>query len=81
MATLMRYLPPDAPEGSLATQLRTPTVLMGHGNAVLDAPPQIPISVTTLIHEIRPWFRGRMQRGNALVPGSNDQWAASDLAG
>jgi hypothetical protein len=54
---------------------------LGHAGALVDGPPQVPISSTTLLHELRPWLKARVHRGVGMVAAGADAWAATELAG
>lgn len=43
--------------------------------------PLAPVSLMTILDELRPWLDARVHTGLALVPGTAEAWAAADLAG
>lgn len=74
----MRHLHPDAP---VATHRPVLPALSPHAAPAGDLPdePHPSVSITTVLHELRPWFRARIERGIGLVPGGAERWVAVEL--
>jgi len=74
------YAPSESPLSAPAVSRRVETVRVGHAESLLHAGPQVPISITTIMHELRPWLKARYTNGVAVLASGADAWAATDFA-